>query len=222
MKPIRVALADDHTLFRRGLRLLLEQQPDMAVVGEAADGESCIRLLEAVQAEVVLMDVTMPGQDGIATTKIIFSRWPAVRVVGLTMHANEQYFFRLLQAGAVSYLLKGANPEELLAAIRMAARGETYLEPALAHLLVAEYQRRRPIPEETDAALTDREESVLRLIASGKTGREIAEQLVISPHTVERHRSNLLAKLGVHNKVQLIRYAMKRGLVADSQKVQGE
>ena len=129
MTVIRVALADDHTLFRRGLRLLLEGQADMRVVGEAADGEACLRLVEEQSPDVVLMDVSMPLLDGIQATQIIASRWPGVQVVGLTMHANERYFFSLLEAGAVGYLLKGANPEDLLAAIRMAAQGETYLSP---------------------------------------------------------------------------------------------
>ncbi len=213
MTVIRVALADDHTLFRRGLRLLLEGQADMRVVGEAADGEACLRLVEEQSPDVVLMDVSMPLLDGIQATQIIASRWPGVQVVGLTMHANERYFFSLLEAGAVGYLLKGANPEDLLAAIRMAAQGETYLEPALAHVLVADYQRRRRPREEPEAALSEREERVLRLIAAGKTGREIADELMISPHTVERHRSNLLAKLHVRNKVELTQYAVRRGLL---------
>ena len=213
MSGIRIALADDHTLFRSGLKLLLQAQPDMRVVGEAADGIACLRLVEAHLPDVLLMDVSMPGLDGIQTTRIITERWPQVQVVGLTMHDNERYFFSLLQAGAVGYLLKGANPEDLLAAVRMAAKGETYLQPALAHVLVASYQRRKKPPDESEAALTEREEHVLRLIAAGKTGREIADELMISPHTVERHRSNLLAKLHVRNKVELTQYAVRRGLV---------
>lgn len=213
MTPIRIGLADDHTLVRRGLRLLLEAQPDMQVVGEAADGISCLQMVAAVQPDVVLMDVSMPHLDGIETTQRITSLYPSVQVVGLTMHDNERYFFSLLEAGVVGYLRKDASPEDLLAAIRMAARGETYLDPALARMLVGDYHRRRQKSPE-DNLLSERELQVLRLIAAGKTGREIAEELTISQHTVDRHRANLLVKLQVHNKVQLVQFAIQRGLLS--------
>lgn len=221
MTPIRVVLADDHTLFRSGLRLLLESQDDMTVIGEAADGAECIRLVAHVRPDVILMDVTMPGLDGIKTTRQITAEWPSVAVVGLTMHENETYFFRLLEAGAVGYVLKGANPEDLLAAIRIAARGETYLTPALARMLVTDHVRRRGRTD-SEEAVSEREEQVLRLIASGKTGREIAADLMISPHTVERHRSNLLTKLQVRNKAELIQYAIRLGLVQPVRRGGGE
>ncbi|MBI2874722.1 MAG: response regulator transcription factor [Firmicutes bacterium] len=211
---ITVAIADDHTLFRRGLRYLLEAQPDMDVIGEAADGESCLKMLEARRPSVLLMDIAMPGLDGISATKVIAGRWPEIQVVGLTMYENEHYFFRLLEAGASSYLLKGADPEDLLQAVRMAFKGETYLDPSLARLLVSDFLRqRRSHTLKVPNTLSDREAEVLRLIAAGRTGREIAGELTISPHTVERHRSKLMAKLGLHNKADLVRYAVRRGLV---------
>lgn len=213
MDEIRVIVADDHTLFRSLLRDKLDAQPDMCVAGEAADGEACLLLVEEHQPTVLLMDIAMPRLDGIQATRIIANQWPQVQVVGLTMHANESYFFRLLEAGAIGYLLKGADPEDLLQAVRMAARGETYLDPALARLLVRDYHGRHHHHSDAENALSAREEEVLRLIAAGRTGREIAEELLISPHTVERHRSRLLAKLGVRNKAELVQYAIQRGLV---------
>jgi DNA-binding NarL/FixJ family response regulator len=213
MKVIRVLLADDHRLFRYGLRLLLDAQEDMEVVGEAGNGEECMRLVAEQQPDVLLMDVTMPVLDGIETTRRITGRWPQIQVVGLTMHGNERYFRALLEAGAVGYVLKGADPDDLVAAVRMAAHRETYLDPVLARVLVADYRRLHRERDETGDALSEREEQVLRLIAEGKTGREIAEELVISPHTVERHRSNLLTKLQVRNKAELIQYAIRTGLL---------
>lgn len=213
MTSIRVALADDHTLFRRGLRLLLESQSDMRVVGEAADGAACLEMVERERPAVLLMDVTMPGLDGIQATAAICRRWPEVRVVGLTMHGNSRYFRALMDAGAVGYLLKGANPDDLLAAVRLAARGESYLDPVMARILVAEYRLgRRPRAGPGDL-LSPREEQILGLIAEGKTGREIAADLGISPFTVERHRSNILAKLKARNKAELIQVAIRRGLI---------
>lgn len=212
MTRIRIVLADDHTLFRRGLRLLLESQPDMAVVGEAADGQSCFQLIEQLRPDVVLMDVTMAGLDGVEATQYISSRFPGVHVVGLTMHRSERYFRALLEAGAVGYILKGADPEDLLAAIRGAAEGESYLDPTLARVLVSDVQRRRGASAAMDEALSEREEQVLRRIAAGQTGREIALELNISPYTVKRHRSNILAKLGLRNRTELIRYALRHGL----------
>lgn len=215
-RRIRVVIADDHAIVRQGIRLLLESQPDMEVVGEAGDGAACLALVERVNPAVVLMDITMPGLDGIQTTRLLAHRCPGVQVVGLTMHENERYFMQMIGAGAAGFVLKGAAPDELLRAVRAAAQGEVYLHPTVARALVADYRHRSAGDGEEPEAehLTEREVEVLQLIAEGHTAREIGRRLGISVHTVDRHRSNLMSKLDIHSRADLIRYALRRGLIS--------
>jgi two-component system, NarL family, response regulator NreC len=210
---IRIVLADDHALFREGLRLILESQPDIQVVGEAASGNEVVRLARTLRPHVVVMDLTMPD-GGLEATEAIKRELAGVQVLVLTMHDSQEYFFRVLQAGASGYVVKGAHKADLLAAVRAVASGGVYLYPTVAKQVVGDYlrQARRGATDQL-ATLTEREREVLLLLAEGRTGREIAEQLVLSPATVERHRANLMGKLGLHSRAELIKYAVRRGLI---------
>ncbi|MEE8364079.1 MAG: response regulator transcription factor [Dehalococcoidia bacterium] len=214
-KLIRVLIVDDHDIVRAGIRLLLDGQPDIEVIGEASDGAESVRLVGSAAPDVVLMDISMPKMSGIEATAAIRKAHPDVEVVGLTMHADDRYFFQLLKAGASGYVIKGGSPHELLEAVRAAHRGEAYIHPSLARKLVGDYVARA---QSGDAGasldgLTEREREVLEHIANGLTSREIGGKLVISPNTVERHRANIMAKLDLHNKAALVRYAVRKGLV---------
>jgi two-component system response regulator NreC len=213
--PIRLLLVDDHALFREGLRLILESQDDLQVVGEAASGNEAVRMSRLLQPDVVVMDLTMPDGGGLEATEAIKQAFPQTQVLVLTMHDTQEYFFRVLQAGASGYIVKGAHKADVLAAIRAVATGGVYLYPTLAKQLVGDYLRQARQGEAADqlATLTEREREVLQLLAEGQTGREIAEVLVLSPATVERHRANLMAKLGLHSRAELIKYALRRGLI---------
>lgn len=215
MKPIRIVIADDHAIVRAGIRMLLEAQPEFEVAGEAADGQRCLELVAQLKPRVVLMDITMPGCSGLECTEQLRKAHPDVAVLVLTMHDDDRYFFRLLQAGALGYVVKGAAPEELITAIRQVSRGEAYVHPSLAWRLLKDYaERHGPArPASATPQLTEREQEVLALIAEGLTGPQIAERLYLSAHTVERHRTNIMNKLGLHSKAELIRYALRHGLV---------
>lgn len=216
MAAVRILIAEDHAIVRTGIRLLLEAQPDLQVVAEAEDGRRCVELARQLRPDVILMDISMPGMNGFEATAVIRAEQPDVHILGLTMHEDERYFFRLLQAGASGYVVKGASPAELIGAIHAVHRGEAYLYPSLAKKLLDDYMQRVKTGEEGDSygGLTAREREVLQLIAEGLTAREIADRLVLSAHTVDRHRANIMAKLGLQNKAQLIRYAIRRGLVS--------
>lgn len=212
-EPIRVVLADDHALFREGLRLILESQPDIQIVGEAASGSEAVRQARSLRPHIVVMDLTMPD-GGLEATETIKRELPEIQVLVLTMHDSQEYFFRVLQAGASGYVVKGAHKADLLAAVRAVADGGVYLYPTLAKQLVGDYLRQaRGGAADQLATLTAREREVLQFLAEGRTGREIAEQLVLSPATVERHRANLMGKLGLHSRAELIKYAVRRGLI---------
>ncbi len=214
-KLVRVLIVDDHDIVRAGIRMLLDAQPDMAVIGEASNGKEAVEMVSSMEPDVVLMDISMPGMTGIEATRAIKQTNSRAEIVGLTMHAEDRYFFQLLQAGASGYVVKGAAPHELLDAVRAASRGEAYIHPSLQRKLIGDYVSRAEGNDQGSMleGLTERELEVLRLIVDGLTSREIAESLVISPNTVERHRQNIMAKLGLHNRAELVRYAISKGLV---------
>lgn len=215
MPNIRVLIADDHTIVRTGLRLLLSHQQDIEVVGEAGNGRECVDMSSQLQPDVVLMDISMPVMNGLEATKVIKERQSDVQVLGLTMHDDDVYFFQMLNAGASGYVLKGASPDELLTAIRTVAQGQAYIYPTLVKKLLDDYVQRVASGEEQESygGLTKREREVLKLIAEGHTSRQIADILYLSANTVERHRSNIMDKLNLHNKADLIKYAIRKGLV---------
>ncbi len=215
MNKIRLLIADDHSIVRAGIRLLLDSQPDMEVVGEAQDGRESLAQTQKLKPDVILMDIAMPNMGGVEATQTIKETHPQAQILALTMHEDAPYFFRMLQAGASGYVVKGADPSELLNAIRVVSRNKAYLFPSLARKLLDDYLERLEVGEEKDsyAKLTAREREVLKLIGEGYTSREIAEMLFISLNTVERHRTNIMDKLGMHNKSQLIRFAIRKGLV---------
>ena len=212
---IRLLLADDHAVVRSGLRMLLQAQPDMIIVGEAETGQEAIRRVAELSPDVVLMDIEMPGMNGIEATRRIKADAPAAAVLALTMYEDDQYFFEMLRAGASGYVPKRAAPDELVSAIRAVSRGEVFLYPSLAGRLVQDYLRRGPAGEgETPSdELTPREQEVLTLIAQGFSNNEIADHLVISAKTVDRHRENIMRKLNLHNRVDLVKYALRKGLI---------
>jgi two-component system response regulator NreC len=210
---IRVLIVDDHTIVRSGVRLLLEGEPDIDVVGEALDGREALDVVQALRPDVVLMDIAMPVMDGLEATRQIKSQWSAVNVLVLTMHRSDDYFFEMLKSGASGYVLKSAETGELINAVRVVARGEVYLYPTMARQLVRDYVSRVGGSHESDVPLSPREREVMRLLAEGYSNKEIAETLVVSPSTVHTHRSNLMSKLGLSSRRELIRYARKHGLL---------
>jgi two-component system response regulator NreC len=212
---IRVLIADDHTIVRSGLRLLLEAEPDIDVVGEALEGREALNLVEKHLPDVVLMDIAMPGMDGLEATRLIKDSWPQVKVLVLTMHRSDEYFFEMLKAGASGYILKGAETSDLIHAVRVVGRGEVFLYPTMAQKLVEDYLNFIQWGEGTGSPLSLREKEILRLLSEGCSTKEIAEKLVISPSTVHSHRSNLMTKLGLNSRRELIQYARQRGLIRD-------
>jgi two-component system response regulator NreC len=215
--PIRVLLADDHTILRAGLRMMLNAQPDIIVVGEANDGREAVREAEQLAPDVVIMDITMPELSGIEATKLIKRAMPDVKILMLTMHENEGYLFQSLRAGASGYMMKEAADTELLQAIRTVQNGRFYLSPAAQSMMVGDYLLRVKAGEEKDSYndLTEREREILKLVAEGLTNNQIAEKLVISPKTVDTHRTHVMDKLNLHSRAELVKYAMRRGLLED-------
>jgi len=213
---VRVLIADDHTIVRTGVRLLLQAEPDIEVIGEALNGESAVEQAGSLRPDVVLMDIAMPGMDGLAATRQIKTRFPEMHVLVLTMHRSDEYFFEMLKAGASGYVLKGAETSELIGAIRAVARGEVFLYPTMAKQLLQDYLNRlTEVPGSTDPALTPREKEILRLLAEGYSTKEISGRLVVSPSTIHSHRTNLMRKLNLSSRRELIQYARKRGLIRD-------
>ena len=215
MAKIRVVVVDDHTLIRQGIVGLLNSQPDIEVVGEAGDGHEALAAAIELVPDVLLMDISMPGMSGLAATAEVKARCPDVHVLILTIHDREDYLFQALRAGASGYVLKGADVQDLLAAVRSAYRGQVYLYPSIAGALVADHLRRARSGEDraTDGGLSDREREILQLIAQGKTTAQIAAELFLSPHTVQSHRDHIMAKLDLHSKAALIKYAITKGLI---------
>ncbi|MFZ1398156.1 MAG: response regulator transcription factor [Candidatus Promineifilaceae bacterium] len=215
MTKIKLVLADDHAVVRSGLRMLLQAQPDMEIVGEAESGMEALAQVRSLQPDVILMDIQMPGMNGIEATRQIKEVGLETAVLALTMHEDDQYFFEMLQAGASGYLPKRAAPDELVRAIRTVSRGEVFLYPSLATRLVQSYLGGEA-GSETEALVSDltpREQEVLVLIAEGLTNPEIADKLVISVKTVDRHRENIMRKLNLHSRIELVKYALRHGLI---------
>lgn len=213
-RAIRVMLADDHALVRAGIRALLQGLGDVEVVGEAGDGREALHLLETQHPDVLLLDLMMPGLGGLEALARVRREFPQVRVLVLSMHANEEYVLRALRDGAAGYLLKGATRPELEMAVRAVARGETYLSPAMSKSVVEGYLRSSAAGGSAEAQLTPRQREVLQLIAEGHTNKEIAQRLGVSVKTVETHRMQLMERLGVHDVAGLVRYAVRIGLVS--------
>jgi len=207
---IHVLIVDDHPIVRSGLRSLLTAESDIEVVGEATDGEEGMEKTEALLPHVVLMDISMPNVDGLNATRQIKSRFPEVQILVLSMHRSDEYFFEMLRAGASGYILKSARTSDLLEAIRVVSRGEVFLYPAMAQKLVRGYLNLEEWENDTKTILSPREKEILFLMAEGYSYKKIAEKLVISPSTVYSHRSNLMSKLGLNNRHELIEYARRR------------
>jgi len=210
---IRVLLVDDHTLVREGIRLCLEAVGDIQIVGEAEDGRQAVSRARELRPDVVVMDISLPGQSGIDATAEIKRELPGVQVVGLSMYDNEEYVTRLLKAGAAGYVLKRSAATDLVAAVRAAHAGEAFLYPSIARRVIDDYLRRLD-REPVGAGLTAREREILGYIVDGRSNREIAELLTLSVKTVENHRTNVMAKLDAHDRGQLVRAAERLGLVA--------
>ena len=210
----RLLLVDDHAVVRSGLRMLLENERDVEIIGEATSASEAIEAAMRLKPDVILMDIGLPDLSGIDATREIKKRVPNVSVVALTIHEDEEYFFKMLEAGASGYVPKRAAPEELLTAIRAAASGQVYLYPSLAKLLVRDFlEGGRAAGEQPPSDLTDREQEVLTYLAEGASNEEIAASLVISPKTVARHRENIMRKLNLHSRSELVRYAIRKGII---------
>ena len=211
---IRILLADDHALVRRGLRLVLEAEPDIEVVGEAGDGAAAIALALQTPADLAILDISMPRMTGLAAAAEIRRRKPEMRCLMLSMHESERYLYEALKAGAAGYVRKAVADRDLVDAVRAAMRGEPFLYPGAMTPLIEEYLRQaRDEPTIREDPLTPREREVLKLIAESRSTKQIAAALVISEKTVERHRENMLDKLGMHDRVELTRYAIRSGLI---------
>ncbi len=214
MSKIRVLIVDDHGIVRAGIRSLLEDYADIEVVGEAGSGWKAIEQTIRLQPDVVLMDIAMGDLSGLEATQEIKERAPDVNVLALTMHDREEYFFAMLRAGALGYVLKESEPHELLAAIRAVHRGEAFLSPVVAKAVLEDYLAQRTHQAQPHPGdLTLREQEVLRLAAEGKTTREMAEMLHLSVKTVEKHRASMMHKLGLQSVPDLIKYAIRKGLI---------
>lgn len=213
MNPITIILADDHALVRAGIRALLQNMANVQVVGEAETGEEVVALAGKVRPTLVLMDITMPGINGIEATRRLTQQYPDMRVIILSMHLEQQYALRALHAGAKGYLLKGARAPELELAITSVARGETYLSPAVSKLIVEKVMNDSNVESTLLDQLTPRRREILQLIAEGMTSKEIAQKLGLSAQTIKTHRSDLMEQLGIHDIAGLVRFAIQVGLV---------
>lgn len=211
---IRILLADDHALVRRGVRLILDGEPDLTVIGEAGDGAEAVALARADPPDLAILDIAMPRMTGLQTARELTRRRPELRILMLTMYDNEQYFFEALKAGASGYVLKSVADRDLVEACRAAMRGEPFLYPGAVTALIRTYLDRVRDGEDLPArVITEREEEILKLVAEGHSSKDIAAMLFISAKTVERHRANLLHKLGLRDRLELTRYAIRAGLI---------
>jgi two-component system response regulator NreC len=213
---IRLLLVDDHAVVRSGLRMLLDDEEDVEIIGEAGTAQEALRRVSEDKPDVVVMDIGLPDESGITATRQIKEAYPDIAVVALTIHEDEEYFFKMLEAGASGYVPKRAASEELLTAIRLAAVGDVYLYPSLAKLLVKDYlsQDDGLRDSRTLNGLTDRESEVLAHLADGASNQEIGDTLQISPKTVARHRENIMRKLNLHSRTELVKYAIRKGIIS--------
>jgi two-component system response regulator NreC len=216
MRKIRILLADDHQLMRSGLRLLIEQQPDLTVVGEAGDGREVVSLAKSLKPDVVVMDIGMPNLNGIEATHQIIQSHPEIAVVILSMHSDESYVLRVLKAGAKGYLLKDSAEADLIKAVHAVAGGKSFFSPAVSKVLLDDYVRKlkRSGIEDAYDLLTPREREILQLIAEGKSNKDVANLLNLSVYTVETHRSNIMEKLHLRGLPELILYAVRKGIIS--------
>jgi two-component system response regulator NreC len=213
VEKIRVLLADDHAVLRAGLRALLNAEPDLTVVGEAANGAEVVERAAELRPDVIVMDIQMPKMSGLDATRALRTQGITSKVLILTMHAESQYLLPLLEAGGAGYVLKSGADTELIEAIRTVHRGEVFLYPAATKLLVDGYRDRSAREEDPYDGLTEREREVLKLVAEGYSGTEIAERLVISPKTVDTYRERIMQKLGLRHRYELVRYALRKGML---------
>jgi two-component system response regulator NreC len=227
MEPIRLLLVDDHDIVRTGLKSFLESQSGLEVVGEARNGIEAMQRASETKPDIVLMDISMPGVDGLEATKLLRASFPATQVLALTVHDDKQYFMQMLAAGASGYLTKLAAPDELVAAVHAVANGDVYLQPALARWLIEDYQRLsasaagggpsagEPSQEGAGlAVLSPREREVLELVAQGRSNAEIGEQLGLSPKTIARHRERIMTRLNLHSRTELVKFAIRTHLIS--------
>ncbi|MBM2825646.1 MAG: response regulator transcription factor [Dehalococcoidales bacterium] len=215
MDKLRLLIADDHVIVREGLRAILEAQPDIEVVGEAANGEEAVDKTRELKPDVILMDITMPGMGGLEATRQIKKSHPEVKVLALTMHESDEYFFKMLESGASGYFIKGGSSSELIVALRAVWKGDVFLYPTMAKKLLSDYLQRVKSGQDRESydGLTNREREILRIIAEGHTNQEIADLLVLSVATVQTHRAHIMSKLGLRHPAELIKYAIRHGFI---------
>ena len=216
MSKIKILLVEDHTIVRQGLRSLLEQNSGMEVIGEAENGKEAVHKAENLKPDIVLMDVSMPLLNGIEATRQIKKHWPEIKVLILTMHTTEEYIFQILRAGASGYIVKKAAHQELITAIHAVNKGNKFLSPSISKKVIEEYilKAGKMIEQDSFERLTAREREVLQLISEGKSNRDIAERLFLSVKTVESHKANVMEKLDIHTKTDLIKYALRKGIIS--------
>jgi DNA-binding NarL/FixJ family response regulator len=216
LSNVKVLLADDHGIVRKGLRFVLESEPDMIVVAEASNGREAVRLCEQYQPEIAIVDIAMPQLNGIEAVSQIRKASPATQAVVLSMHSDETYILRALSAGAKGYILKDAVEDEILPAVRSVLRGKSYFSPAIAKTLLEDYVRylRQRGLEDSYDLLTDREKEILQLLAEGRSNKEVANLLILSVTTVETHRTNMMQKLGLHSAAEIVLYAVRKRIIS--------
>ena len=213
MAPLRILLADDHTMVRQGLRKVLEERPEWQVVAEAGDGRDAVRLAEEFRPDVAVVDVAMPLLNGIEATRRIAKRVPHTRILVLSMYSDEAYVTQMMKAGATGYLLKDSAGVDLLEAVQAVAQGKSYFSPAVARLMLDDYARQRGTDDDRYESLSDREREIFQLIAEGKVNKEIATLLFISLSTVETHRARIMEKLDLHSAAEIVLHAVRRGVI---------
>ena len=215
MQKIKVLVVDDHTIVRDGICALLALSGDIEVVGEATNGNEALNKVRKLSPDVVVMDIAMPIMGGLEATRRINKEFPGIKVLVLTQYDDKEYFFPVIESGASGYISKAAASSELIAGIRSVFRGDSYLSPSVTKLLVEKYKNTSGelVSQDPYNQLTEREREILKLLAEGRSTQEIAKMLVITPKTVEGHKTNLMAKLGVHNRVELVKYALRKGII---------